>query len=405
MIAGAVSKRAGLIRESLKSSARCMSTNSHVFDIPVSFKGHNIEPPAQKAESNKEELMEYHSIMYKLRRMEIMADQEYKARNIRGFCHLYDGQEAIAMGVEAALNPDEDDWITTYRCHGAALMRGATVQEIFEEMFGYRDGIAAGKGGSMHMYNAEKNFFGGAAIVGAQVPIGAGLGFHHRYKKKDGVNSPVSICMFGDGSANQGQIWEAANLAALWKVPVMFACENNEYGMGTSVQRSSYITDYYTQGNKIPGLYIDGMDVLAVREGTKFCKEWCASGNGPIYIEYKTYRYHGHSMSDPGITYRTRDEVTKVRQSRDPIDNVKQKLLEMEWATEKELKAIEKEIRGEVVEDLRKAKLSSMPEPEELFTDIMSTGEKHPSGWHGRYVTEYPDEIRMPDLANTKRFN
>jgi len=341
--------------------------------------------------------------MYTIRRMEISSDQEYKARNIRGFCHLYDGQEAVAMGVEAALNHD-DDWITTYRCHGAALMRGATVQQIFEEQFGYRGGIAGGKGGSMHMYNKSSNFYGGAAIVGAQVPIGAGLGFYHKYKRTGENPINCSIVMYGDGSANQGQCWEAANMAALWHVPVIFACENNEFGMGTSVNRHSTITEYYKQGNQIPGIYVDGQDVLAVREGTRFAKEHCTSGKGPIYIEYKTYRYHGHSMSDPGITYRSREDVTKVRQSRDPIEQLKARILDAGFASEDELKTVEKAIRVEIQDALTAAKASSMPDASELFTDIYTTGRPHQEPRNSRVETEYPTEIRMPDLANTKYF-
>uniref|UniRef100_A0A7S2SIJ3 Pyruvate dehydrogenase E1 component subunit alpha n=2 Tax=Mucochytrium quahogii TaxID=96639 RepID=A0A7S2SIJ3_9STRA len=389
-------RSAGLFQ---RMGVRAFSADAHTFDIPVEFKGHQIETPAQTAQATKDELMEYHRNMYTLRRMEIAADQEYKARNIRGFCHLYDGQEAVAQGVQAALN-DDDDWITTYRCHGAAYMRGVSVQEIFEEMFGYSGGIAGGKGGSMHMYNKEKNFYGGAAIVGAQVPIGAGLGFFHKYKATKGC----SITMYGDGSANQGQCWEAANMAALWKIPVIFACENNEYGMGTSVHRSSFITDYYKQGNTIPGLYIDGMDVLAVREGIKFVKEFITSGNGPMYVEFKTYRYHGHSMSDPGITYRTRDEVTEVRQSRDPIENVKRRLLEAGMATEDELKQIEKEVRGEVSTSLKAAKAGAEAPVEELFTDIYTNGQREPGAKNERLQSEYPEEIRMPDIQNTRFF-
>lgn len=254
------------------------------------------------------------------------------------------------------------------------------------------------------MYNKEKNFYGGAAIVGAQVPIGAGLGFFHKYKRQSKEEkTPVSIVMYGDGSANQGQCWEAANMAGLWNIPTIFACENNEYGMGTSVNRSSFITDYYKQGNEIPGLFIDGMDVLAVREGIAFAKDHCASGKGPIYVELKTYRYHGHSMSDPGISYRTRDEVTKVRQSRDPIENVKTRLVEQGWATEKELKDTEKEVRAEVAEALAAAKASSMPDAGELVTDIFTTGAPHPTDTkHGRLESEIPEMIRMPDhIANT----
>lgn len=396
-------RRSGLRTVAL-TQKRLFSVASAEFEIPVAYKGHHIEPPAQTTTATKDELMMYHRQMYTLRRMEIASDTEYKARNIRGFCHLYDGQEAVAQGMQAALE-DQDDWITTYRCHGAALMRGVTVQEIFEEMFGFKGGIAMGKGGSMHMYNKEKNFYGGAAIVGAQVPIGAGLGFFHHYQREtQEEKTPVSVVMYGDGSANQGQCWEAANMAGLWKIPTIFCCENNEYGMGTSVQRHSLITDYYKQGNTIPGIYMDGMDVLAVREGFKFAKDYCASGNGPIYVEVKTYRYHGHSMSDPGITYRTRDEVTEVRQNRDPIEQVKERLLSSGMAQEDELKDVEKTVRKEVQEALKKAKAGSLPPPEEVYSDIYTTGKSDGSGWHGRLESDFPADIRMPDHANTKYF-
>lgn len=372
------------------------------FDIEVPFKTHLCDPPEQSSLATKDELLHYHATMYGMRRMEISCDQEYKARKIRGFCHLYDGQEAVAVGTEAALTR-EDDWITTYRCHGAAMVRGSTYQEIFEEQFGYKGGVVGGKGGSMHMYNKEANFYGGAAIVGAQVPVGTGLAFFHKYKRKGEEKTPVSLAFYGDGSANQGQCWEAANMAALWKIPIIFVCENNMYGMGTSVDRSSANTEYYKQGNFIPGIQVDGMDVLAVKEGVRFAKEYASAGNGPIYMEMKTYRYHGHSMSDPGITYRTRDEVSEVRQSRDPIESLKARIVSAGFATEEELKATEKEIRKEVQEALTAAKASGPPAPEELFTDIYTSEESTPSG--RRLASEYPDDIRMPDHATTVYFN
>lgn len=384
-------------------SRRAMSTSAD-FEIHTPFKGHNTDVPDVKTSATKDELLQYHREMYTMRRMEIAADTEYKARNIRGFCHLYDGQEAIAVGVQAALTND-DDWITTYRCHGAALMRGCTVQEIFEEMFGYENGIAKGKGGSMHMYNKEANFYGGAAIVGAQVPIGAGLGFFHHYKRKTAEEKTnIAITMYGDGSANQGQCWEAANMAALWKIPALFVCENNEYGMGTAVHRHSIITDYYKQGNTIPGMWIDGMDVLAVREGFKFAKEYCSRGIGPMYIEVKTYRYHGHSMSDPGITYRTRDEVTQVRQTRDPIESVKARIVEAGFANEAELKSVEKDVRKEVSDALKRAKASVLPKESEVYTDIYTTGKSDGSNWHGRLESEHCGDIRMPDNLKSIKF-
>mmetsp|Transcript_8932 Transcript_8932/g.10197 ORF Transcript_8932/g.10197 Transcript_8932/m.10197 type:complete len:412 (+) Transcript_8932:3-1238(+) len=384
------------VREFCSASSESESVK---FDIPVPFETHLCDPPEQSAVATKQEMLEYHRVMYGMRRMEISCDQEYKAKHIRGFCHLYDGQEAVAVGTQAALTND-DDWITTYRCHGAALVRGSTYQEIFEEQFGYKGGVVGGKGGSMHMYNKKTNFYGGAAIVGAQVPVGTGLAFFHKYKRQGEEKTPVSLAFYGDGSANQGQCWEAANMAALWKIPIIFVCENNMYGMGTSVDRSSANTEYYKQGNFIPGIKVDGMDVLAVREGVRFAKEYASAGNGPMYMEMKTYRYHGHSMSDPGITYRTRDEVSEVRQSRDPIESIKKKILDAGFATEDELKATEKEIRTEVQQALAAAKASSPPPMEELFTDIYSTEDATQEG--KRLVSEFPEEIRMPDRANTR---
>ena len=202
----------------------------------------------------------------------------------------------------------------------------------------------------MHFYNKEHNFYGGQGIVGAQVPVGVGLAFANKYKTPEGEHMPVALSAYGDGAANQGQIWEAANMAALWKLPAIFCCENNSYGMGTSVERhtSNPDGDYYKMGNAIPGVKIDGMNVLSVREGMKFVKEYCASGNGPIYVEMNTYRYHGHSMSDPGTTYRSRDEIAATRSARDPIEFVKKCLIENNMKDEAELKEIEKSIRKEV---------------------------------------------------------
>ena len=274
-----------------------------------------IDGPEQKTTATKEELLHYLDQMLTIRRFEIVNDSEYKMRNIRGFCHLYDGQEAIAVGVQDALE-NLDSWITTYRCHATAFVRGSPVHEIFGELFGLDNGVVGGRGGSMHMYNKEANFYGGAAIVGAQVPVGAGFAFANQYEwKLAGRKGPmqVSVSMCGDGSANQGQAHEAANMAALWKLPHIFVIENNQYGMGTSTARSSYLTDYYKQGNMIPGIQCDGFDVLATRECMRFAKDYCGAGNGPLFVEFKTYRYHGHSMSDPGITYRDRDEVNAVR--------------------------------------------------------------------------------------------
>jgi pyruvate dehydrogenase E1 component alpha subunit len=227
------------------------------------------------------------------------ADKLYKEKKIRGFCHLSIGQEAVATGIEHAVTKD-DQIITAYRCHGFAHLRGGSVKSIIAELLGRRDGIAYGKGGSMHMF--AKSFFGGNGIVGAQVPVGAGIAFAMKYMGRPNT----TFALYGDGASNQGQVFEAYNMAKLWDIPVVFACENNKYGMGTSAARSSALTEYYKRGQYIPGLRVNGMDVLAVKQASAFAKEYTVSGKGPLVMEFVTYRYGGHSMSDPGTTYRVR---------------------------------------------------------------------------------------------------
>ncbi|CAM9163127.1 unnamed protein product, partial [Ectocarpus fasciculatus] len=349
--------------------------------------------PSTQVTTNKEELMEYFRQMYTMRRMEITCDTEYKARNIRGFCHLYDGQEAIAMGLAAALK-QEDAIITSYRCHCIALIKGCSVESIFAEQFGNITGASKGKGGSMHIYNKKENFFGGAGIVGAQVPIGAGLAFAAKYNTPEGEKMPIALGMYGDGAANQGQIWEAANMSSLWKLPMAFVIENNKYGMGTAANRSSSNDVYYTMGNHIPGIRINGMNVLAVRQAMEFVRDHLSSGKGPMYVELDTYRYHGHSMSDPGTTYRTRDEVGSVRSARDPVEYAKKLMLDFEMATAEELKQVEKQIRSEVQGALERAKSASVPPVEELYKDVFadSNGKDAPQPY-----------IRMPDYQKSIR--
>jgi len=322
------------------------------------------EPPAMYTYTSKEELMSYFHQMYRMRRMEIAADTLYKGKFVKGFCHLYDGQEAICVGMEAACTFN-DSLVTSYRDHCQQLARGEPMVNVLAELLGRYNPIAKGKGGSMHMYKADANFFGGNGIVGAQAPIGTGLAFAHKYKNDGGV----AMALYGDGAANQGQLYEALNMAALWKLPLIYVCENNQYGMGTSKGRSSANSDYYTRGHYVPGIKVDGMNCLAVREATRFAKAHVLE-HGPIVMEMDTYRYHGHSMSDPGITYRNRDEVAGVRKTRDPVERAKRYLTELDLATAAEIKAIEAEVRKEVDEAVEAAKASPQPERALLFQDI-----------------------------------
>jgi len=305
--------------------------------------------------------------------MEMAADRLYKEKKIRGFCHLSTGQEAVATGIEHAITK-EDDVITAYRCHGYALMRGASVKQIIGELLGRRHGIAYGKGGSMHMFS--KGFYGGNGIVGAQVPVGAGLAFAHKYRD----NKNTTICLYGDGASNQGQVFEAFNMAKLWNLPVLFGCENNKYGMGTAANRSSATTEYYKRGQYIPGLKVNGMDVLAVKAAVTYGKAWTAAGHGPLVLEYVTYRYGGHSMSDPGTTYRTREEIQRMRSTQDPIAGLKTKLIDWEVTTEDELKQIDKDARAAVDAEVKEAEEMAEPEPtpQILYEDIYVRGSEPP---------------------------
>jgi pyruvate dehydrogenase E1 component alpha subunit len=293
----------------------------------------------------------------------------------------------------------QDSWITSYRCHAVMLARGGTVEAIAAELFGFKDGVSDGKGGSMHLYSKENNFYGGAGIVGAQIPAGVGLAFANKYNAGNKPPYNVAIGGYGDGAANQGQIWEVANIAALWKLPMIFLCENNQYGMGTSVERHSCNPDYYTQGNVIPGVWVDGMDVLSMRSAVSYCRDHCSSGKGPIFLEASTYRYHGHSMSDPGITYRDRDEVSNTRSTRDPIECLKNHLITAGFATAAELKLKEKEVRKEVAGQMKKAKESSLPADGNLYTNIFSSGQRDGT----KEIDEVQPYIRTVDLDDSHK--
>ena len=326
---------------------------------------------AKKPNVSADELKAYYRDMLLIRRFEEKAGQLYGMGLIGGFCHLYIGQEAVVVGLEAAAE-EGDKRITTYRDHGHMLACGMDPKGVMAELTGRIDGYSKGKGGSMHMFSEEKDFYGGHGIVGANVPLGAGLAFSDKYRGND----RVTFTYFGDGAANQGQVYETFNMAALWALPVIFVIENNQYAMGTAMQRSTSTPDLHTRGAafNIPGEAVDGMDVLAVKAAGDKAVKHCRSGKGPYILEVKTYRYRGHSMSDPA-KYRTREEVQKMREERDCIEHVRELLLEGKHATEDDLKAIDKEIKGIVNASAEFAKQSPEPALDELWTDILAEEE------------------------------
>ncbi len=323
---------------------------------------------AKKANVNAEELLEFYREMLLIRRFEEKAGQLYGMGIIGGFCHLYIGQEAIVVGLEANAKQG-DERITSYRDHGHMLACGMDPKGVMAELAGREDGYSHGKGGSMHMFSKEKNFYGGNGIVGAQVPIGTGLAFANQYRGNDNV----SFTYFGDGAANQGQVYEAFNMASLWQLPVIYVIENNKYAMGTSLQRASSTPDLYTRGAAfgIPGEKVDGMDVQAVKAAGEKAVAHCRAGKGPYILEMNTYRYRGHSMSDPA-KYRTREEVQKVKEERDPIDHLRDILVTGKHASEADLKAIDKDIKKVVIAAADYATASPEPDASELYTDILA---------------------------------
>ncbi|HEX6071480.1 MAG TPA: pyruvate dehydrogenase (acetyl-transferring) E1 component subunit alpha [Sphingomicrobium sp.] len=324
-------------------------------------------PQPKRWKASKDDLLKLYREMLLIRRFEERAGQLYGLGLIGGFCHLYIGQEAVAVGLQSAMTVGKDSVITGYRDHGHMLAFGIDPKVIMAELTGRAAGISHGKGGSMHMFSVDHGFYGGHGIVGAQVPLGTGLAFAHKYREDGGV----CLTYLGDGAVNQGQVAEALNMAKLWDLPVIYAIENNKYAMGTSVNRSHSEPLLYRKGEsfRIPGLQVDGMDVLAVRGAAEVALEWTRGGKGPIIIEFLTYRYRGHSMSDPA-RYRTREEVQDVRENSDPID-LAAKELEKLGVKEEELKAIDKEIKNIVVEAAKFAEDAPEPEPKELYTDVL----------------------------------
>ena len=329
----------------------------------------NRERPADPGDyqATKEELLEFYRQMLLIRRFEEKAGQLYGLGLIGGFCHLYIGQEAVAVGLQSALVVGKDSVITGYRDHGHMLAYGIDPKVIMAELTGRGAGISKGKGGSMHMFSVEHGFYGVHGIFGDKVSLVNGLGFSHKYKGDGGV----CVAYFGDGAANQGQVYESFNMAELWKLPIIFVIENNQYAMGTSVNRSSAEDQLYRRGEsfRIPGIQVNGMDVLAVRGAAEEALKWVRAGKGPVLLELKTYRYRGHSMSDPA-KYRSREEVQSMREKSDPIEGLKPALAEA-GVTDDELKALEKEIRKIVAEAADFAESSPEPDPSELFTEVL----------------------------------
>ena len=315
---------------------------------------------------DKKTLLHLYEQMLLIRRFEEKAGQLYGMGQIGGFCHLYIGQEAVVVGMQSVARED-DTVITSYRDHGHMLACGMEADGVMAELLGRAGGYSKGKGGSMHMFSREKNFFGGHGIVGAQVPIGLGLGFAHRYRDSDAV----SMTYLGDGAINQGQVYESFNMAALWQLPVVFVIENNQYGMGTSVARAAAGQSLADRGKAygIPGLQVDGMDVLAVRKAGAEALAYCRAGKGPYILEMQTYRYRGHSMSDPA-KYRSREEVDAMRKQHDPIDQLKN-LMSEQGINSEEFKAIDEKVKGLVTASADFAQASPEPDVSELWSDIL----------------------------------
>ena len=342
--------------------ARKTPSRSKADPKPIS----TLAAPKPASFTREQELAAYRDMLL-IRRFEEKAGQLYGMGFIGGFCHLYIGQEAVVVGLQMAAK-EGDQVITTYRDHGHMLATGMDPKGVMAELTGRRGGYSKGKGGSMHMFSKEKHFYGGHGIVGASVPLGAGLAFANVYRGNDNV----CWCYFGDGAANQGQVYEAFNMASLWKLPIIYIIENNKYGMGTSVERASATVNLYRRGEAfgIPGVQVNGMDVLEVRAAGEDVTDYVRAGKGPYVMEMNTYRYRGHSMSDPA-KYRTKEEVAKMRKESDPLDTLRSFMLERQIVDEAKLKEIDREVRAIVNESAEFAQTSPEPDPSELYTDIL----------------------------------
>ncbi|KAG6826960.1 hypothetical protein H0H92_013734 [Tricholoma furcatifolium] len=359
-----------------------------------SFHSFKCDPPSLEVHTTKDELLTMYSQMQVIRRMEMAADALYKARLIRGFCHLSTGQEAVSVGLEHGIQHN-DRVISAYRCHPFVILRGGTVAQVFGELLGRQSGISHGKGGSMHMFT--ETFRGGHGIVGAHVPIGAGIALAQKYMHEPNV----TFTLYGDGASNQGQVAEAFNMAKLWELPIVFICENNLYGMGTSSERSSANPLYYTRGDTIPGIQVNGMDIMATRQAVQHARKWVAEEKkGPLILEFVTYRYAGHSMSDPGTTYRSHEEVQQMRSTKDPIRGLQHYIQDWGLASEDELKEIEKESKVTVNTAIEEAKASPEPPDEDLWKDIYHEGDPN----HVRRGRER-EEVRLVQSCEDLRFN
>jgi pyruvate dehydrogenase E1 component alpha subunit len=338
--------------------------------VPIVDGVHQIEPlklghDVDRKAFSKAQMLSWYEQMLLMRRFEEKAGQLYGQQKIKGFCHLYIGQEAVGAGVESAIRPD-DYVITAYRDHGQALVRGIHPNAVMAELYGKATGCSKGKGGSMHMFSKEKNFLGGHGIVGGQIPLGAGIAFAAKYMGTD----RVCVCFYGDGAARQGALHEAYNLAMMWKLPVVFICENNLYAMGTSVERSSNVTDIAKLGlaYEMPSYQVDGMDVFEVHHAMSQAVARCRQGDGPVFIEMRTYRYRGHSMSDPA-KYRTTEELESYKEQ-DPVIRLQAFLLEQRHMTEAELDAIDARVKAQVQEAVDFSEASPYPAPDELYRDV-----------------------------------